>query len=275
LFQQTNSPLIGYYYYTLGIELKQNQKDFLEAEAYFDKIKDIILLNSSVYTPNRYGTFLINKANNELFLNRFDLAKDYAISSKEYFKGLSLTNLIVDEILFFAYFYLNEDAKCEDLLTKMLDASFIHNKKLFNKFLYFKACLDFKNSNFEKCLLRLNEISRTEFDKGEYVIFSSFLKVMCLIELNELDSVDLEFQALQKYIKRNYKSRIYSIRVKLIMSLFSFIISNNFELSKLYKNLRFQNHLKSIESDSDGSGWETKSAELIRINYWIRSKVEY
>ena len=104
-YLQTESPLISYYYNTLKAESLQNNNSYSEAAKCFNNLLDLCIENPSVYTKNRHGNALINLANNYLFTQEYSSSMLYANQSKEYFKNIPFTLILVDEILFFAYFY--------------------------------------------------------------------------------------------------------------------------------------------------------------------------
>lgn len=268
----TNSALIGYYYFTLKVELEQNKADYKLAEKSLINLKEIILNHESVYTSNRYGTVLINLANNCLFLQKENEASQIGIESKKYFKGLSFTNLIVDEIIFFSYLYQEKIEESQSILEDMLQSSFSQNKVLYNKFLYYKACLEFKNQNYLECRRILNEVDKNEFEKVDVYIFSRFLLLMLFVETNDLDQFELNLQALDKYIKRNKKKTENIERIKIVVKMLTILMNSNFSFMKISNSNKFLKLFAQTELNAGDFSWKIKSPELIKFNKWIKSK---
>jgi hypothetical protein len=269
LLSASNSPTIGYYYFTLCAELWEKQSEFIKSKQSLEKVQEILLKNESAYTSNRYGTVLLNLANNSIFLKQYDDAIRLANATKEYFKGLPLTLLIVDEILFFAHFYKKDFFMCNHILinkTRNIDSDILKSK-----FSYFQSCIYFENKDYTSSLQELSRYKEIKKDREGWNINIRILFILNRIELKQYESVDLQIQNLEKYIKRVSKSKDISPRYLIILRILIKLIQENFNYNLVYKKrMKYFNYL---ESDNNQYAWEIKSPELIVFQTWFKNKV--
>ena len=263
-------PTIGFYLFTLEAEICENNLFYDKSKDALEKAKNILLLNESAYTENRYGTVLLNLSNCYIYLLKFDQAINLALESKRYFKNLPLTLKIVDEILFYAYFYKLDYVNCSKILSNNNYIKY-DDDNLKNKFYYFQSCLFFINKKNIESLEALSNCSELKNDNEGWNINMRILLILNRIELNDYDSIDLKIQNLEKYIKRisNNKSSIQ--RQVLILRILTKLIQEDFNFKKVYtKRLKYFNIL---ESKTGIYRWQIKSPELIIFNNWFKFKM--
>ena len=268
----TKSKTIQYYLLNLQLELLQIDKKYSDANNLLIVVEKLLLSSPAVYTENRYGTVLLNMSNNFLFLGLFDSAIEIAKKSKAYFEKHYFTIKLVDELLFYCYFYKREYASINELIEidkgKVRDTS---NELIFSKFKYYKACLEFRNSNYLKCLEILEENKEIDKDKEGWNVCKRILIILCRIELKDLESVDISVNNLNRYYRRLSKTNIVKGRYKLIIKICLNLISDNIEKGAI--NLKFNKYSKLLEMlRSETNKWERKSPELINFEEWFHSR---
>ncbi|MBK7430011.1 MAG: hypothetical protein IPI62_03485 [Bacteroidetes bacterium] len=271
-FNRTKSSLIKYYLLNLEIEQAQILHRYSDSNILLMELQKLIKENESVYTDNRYGTVLLNISNNNLLLKQFDSAIEYAENSRKYFKGIYLTQKIVDEILFYSNFYKNELLECEKYI--IFNSSFNLNEStevLFSKFNYYKACLEFKKGNYFKCIDILNAHKEIEKDKEGWNINRRILIILSRIELGEFDSLDLSLSNMTKYLNRLAKTNFLNPRFAIILKICMVIVRENLDINRIEKKKKLI--LKYLEvMKKEDMKWQIKSPELINFEDWIAAK---
>ncbi len=268
-FNKTHSSTIGFYLFTLKTELYQNNENYLAANSSLDKVKNILLKSESAYTNNRYGTVLLNLANNNIYLNDFDKGIKLANESKLYFKNLPLTLKIVDEILFYCYFYKKDFKNSEMVLSNI---KFVEDRSLKSKFEYFKACNSFMTGKFENSISQLINSLEIEKDKEGWNINKRILLILNRIELNDYESVDLQIQNLEKFIKRISKNKVIKLRFIIILRILSSLLRDNLDFESVYSKKR--KYFDLLSSNEAQFKWEIKSPELIIFPNWFKTKLK-
>lgn len=273
-FAVTQSSLIKYYLLNLEVENCQIEKRFNDANLLLTEMENLIKMSASVYTENRYGTVLLNIANNKLLLLDIDSAIEFAIRSKNYFIGKSTALKLVDEILFYANFYNNHLEKIDEYLK--FDSRLVRNESnefLFSKFNYYAACLEFRKGNFNQCIDLLNSFKEIDKDKEGWNVCKKILIILCRIENKELDSIDLSISNLNKYFKRISKTKFVLPRYKLILQICAQLINDNFESRNFQaKSSKYHRSLDKLKLHENK--WQPKSPELIVFDDWISNKLK-
>ena len=272
LLNLTKSKTIKYFLLNLEVELLQTGKQYSDANNLLVLIEKLLLSSPAVYTENRYGTILLNIANNYLFIGNFNSAIEFAKKSKSYFEKYYFTMKLVDELLFYCHFYKNEFSKIEDYL--ILDSGKARDKSnelIFSKFNYYKACLEFTNGNYLTCIETLNDNKEIDKDKEGWNVCKRILIILCRIELEDLESVDLSVNNLNRYYRRLSKTNIVKGRYKQIIKICLNLINDNCDKNAI--KLKFNKYNKLFDMlSSEANKWVPKSPELINFEEWFHGR---
>ncbi len=268
-YYSSKSPTVGFYYYTLKAELHEKEFQYTKSKDSLENAKNILLNNESAYTINRYGTTILNLSNNSIFLYKFNESVNLAIEAKKHFKNLPFTLLIVNEILFYSYFYKNEFEDCNFILNEYgLNSD---NDLIKSKFYYYQSCVFFVSNNFQKSIDGLLNNKGVEKDKEGWNINIRILTILNRIELEQFESVDLQVQNLDRYIKRISRNKVVLPRYILILRILTKLIQENYNYKKVFdKRIKYFNLL---ESDDVLFRWQVKSPELIVFHGWFKKKL--
>jgi hypothetical protein len=267
-FEVSGSSIIGYYFFTLKADQQQNIKNFGGAQKNLEEAKSILDINTAAYTENRYGSILINLANNNIYLHQFKESIKYGEESKGYFRSLPLTLQIVDEIIFYANFYLDNLFECEQILEKQRTVSSSQNTSLqISKFNFLEAYLLFKKEKFDKSISLLDEYKEIEQDKEGWNINRRILIILNRIELRDHDSVDLQIQNLERYLRRISKTKVVSERYIVILKILIKLVNEDFNFTKVYFSRK--KYFALLSSGDDRFSWKIRSPELIPFEKWF------
>lgn len=271
-YDQTKSPTILYYYLFLATEISQRKKEFRKASSYLEALLRNVTSNKSVYTDSRCGSTLINISNNHILTYEFGKAESRIIEAKKYFKDQPVNLSIAEEIEFIIQLYSDNIEKAEVNISKLASSSSALNVPLLlSKWTYMKACICFLKRKYGEAIDLFNQSSEIQKDKEGWNFTKRIMILISRIELNDLDSADLDIQSLDKFMKRLQKDRHIRPRLILIVRILRKLIDENFDYNKVYR-LRKKYFDKLMSNDADYK-WEIKSPELIVFEEWFVSKM--
>lgn len=268
-YLSSSSPTIGYYYYILSADLSENIFEINEAIKHLESAKKLLIINESAYTDNRFGNVLLNLANSYLLLFDLDRAIIHAQESKKYFKKLIYTQKIVDELLFFTYFYKADYSQCFKILSNNLSPN--ENEFIFSKFVYYKSVIYFIQNNFNMALRTILEYKEIERDKEGLNIYSRVFLIIIYIEINEYEIAELHIQNLIRFSKRISKIKEKYYRQNIIIKILTKLLNENFDFKKVRKSR--QKYFEELNLQHGICSWKIKSPELIVFNKWFDSKI--
>ena len=269
-FKLYHTDIVSYYLFFLKIEFFQIQEKYNEAEAFLIKINSL-LSKKSIYSDNRKGTTLLNISNNMIYLNKFDDAILYANESREYFKNNVFNQALVEEYLFYANFYKGNLKEASININKLINLPKANNVLFsINKWNYFNAVLDFVKKDFQNSISKLNTVIEITKDKEGWNINKRLMLIMCRIELKQYESVDLQINNLEKFIKRSLKKRDIRLRYIYLLRIFLKLINSNYNFNQVCENRK--RYFQLLDSDDINLKWKINSPELIKIDDWFRSQ---
>lgn len=272
-YELTNSPTIGYNYYFLLAEKAQKENKFESASSCFKKLQNILDSNKSVYSNLRYGTTLLNIANNGIYLSDLENSLQLVQNAKEYFVGSAINISICEEIEIYILIYLGQIETSQKLINNLLRSPrSIQIPLLLSKWKYLSGALHFIQGRFRESLNILNEAHEIEMDKEGWNFYKRILVLMARIELNDSDSADLKLQSLDKFMKRISKSNSLKPRLLLIVRILRKLINENYNFSKVYHARK--KYFELLCSNDANYKWQPKSPEIIIFQDWFTAKME-
>ena len=270
-FQETDSPTIGYYYLLLKLELLQSTSNYDQAEIVLDQLHRLLTLHPGFTTSARQGTYLLNRANNYIYLNNFEESVHYVNQAILEFNGYALNIVLSEEVLFYAKYYLNDYKECRDILERVKKRFRSIDETVVNRFRYYQATLNFQDGNYEKALGELSSLPELARDKEGWNVARKVLQVLCLIEKEDFDSVDLSVFSLQKYLKRIQRQKHLNPRYLVIIRILVKLINEGYDYKTTYEKRK--RYFQLLSSKTGDYKWKIKSPELIVINKWFESKL--
>ena len=271
-----NSFLVGYYLYFIKTEFFQIEENYIEADKCLKKLLKIVN-HKSIFSLNRMGATLLNISNNFIYLKNYNDSIKTGNEAKRYFPNNILNQSMVDEILFYSYYYLNNYNESRKIISRLVEFSNIGNigniGRSINKWKYLDAALDFCMKRFDKCLLKLNDIFELEKDREGWNIGRRLLSIMTNIELQKYEIVDLEIIRLEKYLKRISVSSSKTLRYKTIVKILQKLMNSNYQFNEVAKSRSI--HLNKLSALSGELSRNIRGPELIDFVLWFKSKTEY
>jgi tetratricopeptide (TPR) repeat protein len=270
-YQNNHSNIIGYYLYFLKTELYQINENLEESRRCLNYLLEI-LKNKSIYTENRMGATLINIANNDLLLGNYKNALDNANRAIKYFPKNIYNQSIVNETLFYIYFYQKKYSDSKQTIESLVSISSPNiSQGSKEKWKYLYASLLFSIKEYENCLLVLESIVEIDKDKEGWNINIRILRILTHIEMKQFETVDLEIINLEKYIKRLAKRKEMNPRYIYIIKILIKLANTNYDFRAVAK-LR-KTYLEIISSNDRLYKWKIKSPELIPFHLWFDKNI--
>ncbi len=270
-FTQYNSNSTGYFLQLLKTQLYQNINDFKKADESLD-VAMKMLKKKSVYSDNRMGSVLLSKAENYIKLRNFEGSVLSSEEASNYFPNNIFNKALVFEYKFYANFFSGEIKKSKNNLEYLCNLPEENNIILsINKWKFLSAALMFIENKFNDCLNCLQQISEIDKDKEGWNVNIRILSILCRIELNETDSVDLNVQNLEKFLKRISKTSNVPSRYQIILRILVSLLNEGYDFSRV--SIKKRKYLTTLEEINEKSSWKIKGPELIPFHVWFKNKV--
>ncbi len=264
--------IVRYYFLFLKIEYYQIKGEFNVANEFLTEILNLIL-NKSIYSENRMGTALLNISNNNINLYNFNEAIEAAEKAKKYFPNNIYNQALVNEYLFYSYFYQEKFKEAELEINKLIQLPKV-NITIFsiNKWKLFWAAILFIKQDFLGCINVLNDIPEIDKDKEGWNINKRLLLIISRIELGQFESADLQVVNLEKFLKRRSKNTELNLRYSIIIKILIKLINCNIDFNFTYKSRA--KYFALLNTENSDLKWKLKSPELINFTQWFNSKIE-
>jgi hypothetical protein len=268
-YELYKSNIVGYYLHILLTEQYQLNNNFLKAMEHLNVLSKLVNLKS-IYTNNRMGAIILNISNNNIHMGNYDLSLKYAALAGPYFSRNIFNTSLVEEHKFYSYFYKSDYKTALEIILKLIDLP-RGNELNHNKWFYYLSFIKFVFGDYNECIKILNSIDELRFGTEDWNINKRLLIIMCRIELQNYESVDLNVASLERYIKRMNKRNdikpryIYIIRVllKLINCNYNYLMVSN----------QRKKYLLQLQGEHVNYMWSHKTAELIPFSSWFNEKL--
>jgi hypothetical protein len=267
----TVSIYVQYYYKILKLVQYERKKMYSEC---IDVCLDVLnMLNRSkaISRKERFGFVYDNLGQYWLLQRNFSGAIDSFRSAQKNYVTKSFAYMISKEQEFYASFYGKQYGECQ----KILEILLAHDKRdsgeiRYDKFLYYASCLDFVTGKFKEALRISNLGLQITRDKSRWEIGMRYIKILCLIEMEDYHEAGQAIDSLRKQIKRLNSSGQLEKRDSIIYKSLRQYEKEGFgkvaspRLSYLMKRLSKKNVPWS---------WKFYSHELIPVQQWLKKRV--
>lgn len=269
-FKRTKSTQINYYLHFLHFAFEERKENYLKAIEYCNKLIELLKNNHVIFRKERMGYALDNLSHYKTYIGKYSEAAKYSKEAQKYYINGSFNYLTSKKQEFHAHFYngnMKESNKCvEELLNHSTsDSGNFRN----SKYIYYKACVLFREDKFKAALQLLNNSLEFEKDKTRWNLNFRIFNIMILIELKKFDEVSTQTEALRKQIERISKKEEVSKRIILISKTIRELEKENF--AKI--NNKTQDDLLKLTTNKEYI-WEHYTAELIPFCQWLKKKLE-
>lgn len=273
LYDQTKSNTLNYFLKNFELVRELNNKNYLQARRVGWEFIEIIRTNPSVFREQRMGIAYDYFSRCELYLGHYDSAAAYAQSAQQKFPPESDNYSVAKAQEFFALFYEGRYNEAEAVAQSMLSISRNElGEWRYAQFTYLHACVLFKLHKFDEAFNILSQQLEISKDKSGWELSLRVLRIMVLIETEQLKQTSAEIFSLKTFIMRLQKETSITKRDRIILTLLLNIEQNGYVFEEM--NGQTKKNLFLLASDEPGYTWELLSPELIPFHEWAKSKMK-
>jgi hypothetical protein len=130
----------------------------------------------------------------------------------------------------------------------------------------------FRSGAYKESLSELNSLPELVKDKEGWNVARKILQLLAKVEIGDYDSVDLNLQSLEKYLKRIRTQKHLNIRYSVILKVLIKLINEGYNYNITYHKRK--KYFEMLENINDGEAqWKIKSPEFIKFHEWFKSKL--
>lgn len=267
-YKKTGSSQIGYYYFLIETQYYQLLNNYKNARKSLLNTERLLELHISIGDPQKRGTVLLNLADNDLYLRKFDRSFITTQEALKYLKAGSFNYFQGVELLFYSRFYGGQYESAKTILAELFHKSTAPKNFRSGKRIYLLACTYFMLGDFQTAHGYLKVLNPIEEDKEGWNVSIRILLIMTLIELEFFDEATAKIESLRKFQATISKE---NKRLNLIYSLLNALSNNGFVFKTVY--LKEKNKIELLDSRQPGFEWKFKSGEMVIFQQWFSSKL--
>ena len=269
-FNFTKSAIISYYLLMLKTEFSQRSYKYLESLEYLLKLKEIIKKKDSVYTRNRYGTIILNIANNYLLVNDFRNCNKYLEESEKLFSDVPINLGLVKELTFFSKLNEGKLDEASAMINLLLSDTKSGTSIMMSKRKYYQAVVKFILGEFDQSVELLNSLVEIEKDKEGWNFGIKLMQLLNYIELKDRDKIEYSIQNIERYIKRVVNKYRINTRLIIIFKILRSLHNSNLSFKETLKHKR--KLFEKLKSDLN-LAWYLRGPEIFNFESWFLCKV--
>ncbi|MBI4929849.1 MAG: hypothetical protein HY841_03740 [Bacteroidetes bacterium] len=273
LYDQTKSNTVNYFLKNLELVNQLNNKDYLQARRVCLEFTQIIHSYPSVYRKLRIGIAYDYFSRCELYLGHYDSAAENAQLAQKQFSPESDNYSVAKAQEFFALFYAGKYNEAEAVAQSMLSISRNElGEWRYAQFTYLHACALFKLGKFEEVFSILSRQLEISKDKSGWELSLRVLRIMALIEMEQLKQASAEILSLKTFVMRLQKETSITKRDRKILAWLLNLEQNGYVFEKM--NGQTEESLFLLSSDKPDYTLKLLTPELIPFHEWANSKMK-
>lgn len=274
LYNVTKSNTLHYFLKNLELTYHLNHQDYLQARRVCGQWIEIIRTQPSVYRKQRRGIAYNYFSRCELYLGHYASAAEYAQLAQEDFLPDSDNYWLAKEQQFFALFYAGNYSEAAALTQEMLHSASRKESGEWRiaQFTYLHACVLFKLNKFHEAFILLNQPLEISKDKSGWQISIRVLRIITLIETEQIKQASAEIHSLKIFMMRLQKETSIAKRDRKILTLLLNLEHNGFVFESL--NGTAAECISKLASGEQGYEWELLNPELIPVHGWFAEKIK-
>lgn len=272
-FEETNSANILSYYFLLKIDVERVKKN---DEEVVKLLRDFIVLlknSPAVYSVVRIGYLYNELANAELSLLNLKIAEKEILSSFNWVKQGSIS-FFSYSITLIRVLILKEDLiESTNGIKKVLDHPSINKFPIYEStVLYQQSIVAFLENNFKLAIKNLSQKNEIEKDKEGWNVWIRIMRLLCSIELGELELIDYDIESFRKYLERVDKQYEVRERDKLVLKILQELDRQDYDFEAV--SILREKELALLQSTNPETAWTPDSPELVLFHDWFQAKLE-
>ncbi len=269
-YDETESPHIGYHYYYISIFYAEIKQEFKKGLDYALKFLELIEKEAAIFSEFRVATANIQIAGLLIKLEQYKRAVDYAQKGLDSYSKGSSGKLVAFEVLFFAQLYRKLYPDAENILAKAFkNKSLLKSNFQKEKWLYFKANLEFLKGEYESSIKILRHNTSLMKDKSGWYMGWQLLEILNLIELKDHDILFYRLDSFKKLLQRQKDKT--NKRVKLTFRVLDVLYKQSFHYRNTFEKV--ESDITLLQKAEKEYSWNPLGFEIVRFDQWFYHKV--
>jgi tetratricopeptide (TPR) repeat protein len=257
-------------FYSLHLEAVQSHQvfNYRQVRKNLEKLRILIEDSEVLYTNQRLANVLLNLANNELYLRRFDRAIEYSqnartllhVQTKEEFQSL--------ELEFYAHYYNARFGPARMLLQDLLDRdSGRLTASRRGRRHYILACILFLQGLYREANDLLLELNAIDAEREGWNVWLRILLIMTDIQRSLTDVAGKRMESAKKHLRKLAMLEKANPRDQLIFECLYTLDQHQYDFKAAYQHLSGQ--FEWLRSNHPQYRWEVKTPEMILFHEWF------
>lgn len=267
-FKETGAEEINYHCNIFKLAKAEKAGKFKEAISLCGNILTNLKKSKIIYSNNRMGFALSYLTHYNVYLGNYKKGAKNAENAQRFNVKNSFNYFMLKEQEFFAHFYDKNYSEATKAIVELMQHSDVDAGKFrSSKFIYFHACILFRQNKFRDALKLLSSRLYIEKDKAGWNIYLRITLIMIHIHLNSVAIAGNSINALKKHIGRTIKSKEINGRTDLIIRLLNELVKDSFKRNP--KNRKAAKLLQELSYKDGPDAWSHFTPELIPFHEWV------
>jgi len=272
LYQETKSPLVGFYFYLVMMDFNLFLGEFQKSCLMGKKLLQIINSGTTRFQKTMKAGAYSDLAENEMFIFDFKSSAQNSIKALLFRKSQNYSGLMYQEVYFRALYYQGEIEKSGELIKEILDNSFKYAPPFqYAKRSYLKACFHFVQAEFKTAFLQLQNTKDLDNDKEGWNIGKRLLTILIHLEQDDWDLAEAAITNLRMHIQRLKPEGTVRQRDVVILKVLQKLVLASFDYQQVLD--KHPELFEQLDRTDREYRWQVKSPEMVVFHHWFQDKV--
>jgi tetratricopeptide (TPR) repeat protein len=270
--QKVSSDHVNFYWLYLDAARNQFNRNYRIARRCLEKQLTLVENSRALFNDSRMGTVLLNLADNEIYLHRFDRAVDYCqrAMALQHLESFNANQCM--ECEFYGHFYSQRFGQARMILQQLLLAetgrrvTFRHGKRQ-----YLLANILFLQGMYRETNDLLLELNAIETDSEGWNVGLRVLLIMTDIERSLHELAGKRIESTRKHLRKLEQQDKLHPRDRIIYEVLRQLDANSYDFKITYQQMPEEFAL--LKSNKRGYRWEVKTPEMIIFHEWFFAHV--
>ncbi len=272
-YVQTGSPHVLYFLQFMRLANYERQKNYRVHVEVCEEIIALIKKHSSIFRKERLGYVYDNLCQSHVNLGDFENAIRSAQAAQKYYLKDSFATVVSKEQEMLANFYAGKYERAHQLVKDILrHPSSDTGEFRRDKYLYYSACCCFMSGDYQEAIRQVSRSMELSKDKSSWDMWLRILRIMILIEMQDLQQSAMAIEALRKHIERTSARQSIRQRDLLVYKALHEYEQEGFE--PVQPPQKLNDLLASLAIPEGPVAWNCFSPELIPFHCWLSHRIE-
>ena len=272
LYRSTGSAMIHYWFLRTASNYYLISKNYQKALGYVDELINLLDKEPTVDSASKRAEAYLLSAYILVYLKQHHKAIEQIEKARNSSKANLLKDLNSIELLFYAYMHLREYRKADEALKRGIKHPGNDMNEFYKaKWIYYKANLQFAQTNYLQSIATLNPSTVLLKDKAGWLIGYKMLEILNFIEMKNYDFVDYRLDNLRKLLQRLKEQDL--TRIKSIFHILDQLSKHNYNYEKVRK--KNEGRIKLLAQNTKDYGRDMFGYEIICFEDWLNAKRDY